>query len=250
MPIIDDLLSYVHTNCSDAPITDVRIGLHWTAVVSRQVGLACTLPDKTCCFTEDIKNGGSLHHMSAFSLADFLHSPRLLESSVGMAALNSVLPTASHHPVRQNARDLIVEEGRGKNVALVGHFAFTELVRESAARLWVLELNPTPGDLPAALAPEILPRADVIGVTASTIINHTFDELARLFPPQALVVMMGPTTPLCPVLFDYGIHILAGARVVDAEHILHLVSQSSPLHRPFGLERLTLASQEKFGKIA
>jgi len=241
MNIIDDLLADARSSAADAPVLDVRIGLHWTAVYSRRVGLAATQPDATCCFAEEIRNGGHLHEMTAFALAEYLYSSRPLEACVGMAALNSFLPVNKEDSVELNARDLMIERGRGKNVALVGHFAFTEDLRKVARQLWVLALNPTPGDLPAERAPELLPQADVIGITASTLINHTFAALASLFPPQALVVMMGPSTPLCPLLFDYGVDVLAGAVVTDADHLLHLVSQSSPLHRPGGLQRLTLA---------
>lgn len=246
MNLTDDLLQYARDNGSDTTLQDVRIGLHWTAVVSQRVGLAATLPDDTCCVADELRNGGHLHEMTAFALAEYLRSPRPLEASVGMAALNSFLPVNSTASVELNARDLMLARGREKNVALVGHFAFTEELRRAAGQLWVLELEPMPGDVPTEQAPELLPQADVIGVTATTLLNHTFDDLTRLFPPQALVVMLGPSTPLCPVLFDYGVDVLAGSIVTDANHLLHLVSQSSPLHRPTGLQRLTLVRDRTF----
>ncbi len=241
MSVIDDLLQYAHTCSRDAAVQDVRIGLHWTAVFSQRVGLAATVPDASCCFAEDLRGGGRLHEETGLALAGRLRSERPLEAGVGLAAINSLIPIPHQESVVLNARDLLIERGRGKKVALVGHFAFTEELRKAAGQVWALELNPTPGDVPAEQAPELLPQADVIGVTATTLINHTFDELARLFPPQALVVMLGPSTPLCPLLFDYGVDVLAGAVVTDPDHVLRLVSQSSPLHRPTGLQRLTLA---------
>ena len=53
--------------------------------------------------------------------------------------------------------------------------------------------------------------------------------------------MLGPTTPLSTLLFDYGVDVLAGARVTEPDVILHSVGQGSPLHRPRGLQRVTLA---------
>ncbi len=240
MTIIDDLLADARSSSPDCAVQDVLIGLHWTAVLSQYLGLAATQTEESCCFAEDIAEAGHLHQKTASELAEYLRSSRPLEASVGMAALNSFLRVDERNAVELNARDLIIEGGSGKNVALVGHFQFTEEIRRSAAQCWVLELDPTPGDLPASQAPQYLPQAEIIGITATTLLNGTFENLAHLFPPTALVVMLGPSTPLSRVLFDYGVDVLAGARVGDPQAILRSISQSSPLHRPKGLQRLTL----------
>jgi uncharacterized protein (DUF4213/DUF364 family) len=241
MTVIDDLLRSACESSPDCAVKDVLIGLHWTAVQSLYLGLAATQTENSCCFSEELTGAGHLHEKSAHELAEYLRSPRPTEASVGMAALNSFLCADQQAMVELNARDLLIERGRDKRVALVGHFQFTEEIRRSAAQLWVLELDQTPGDLPAADAFQYLPQADVIGITATTLLNGTFEDLARLFPPQALVVMLGPTTPLSPVLFDFGIDVLAGARVCEPDVILRYIGQSSPLHRPKGLQRLTMA---------
>jgi len=75
-------------------------------------------------------------------------------------------------------------------------------VREVAGRLWVLERRPVEGDLPAEMAAEVLPQADVAAITGTSLINHTFEGLMKLCRPDALVIVLGPTAPLSPVLFD------------------------------------------------
>lgn len=237
MPLLDDLLASIH---EDAPVHDVLIGLHWTAVSSQQMGLASTLNTSSCCVSDDLPYGGHLHEQSALELARRVQSERSLEVSIGMAALNSLIPIDPVALTDLNAKDLLLERGAGKNVAVIGHFPFTEALRQAAAQLWVLELEPQPGDWPAEAAPELLPQASVIGLTANTLMNGTFDALHSLFPPEALVVMMGPSTPMSPVLFDYGISILAGSYVTDRQAVLHQVGQASPLRHAAGLRRCTM----------
>jgi uncharacterized protein (DUF4213/DUF364 family) len=239
MPILDDLFASV---IDDTPVQDLLIGLHWTAVCSKQMGLASTLNSTSCCSADDLPNGGHLHEQPARELAALVFSSRPLEVSIGMAALNSLLPIT---PLAElNAKDLLLARGAGKNVAVIGHFPFTEALRDVAAQLWVLELDPQPGDWPAEAAPDLLPQASVIGLTANTLMNGTFDTLHKLFPPDALVIMMGPSTPMSPVLFDYGITVLAGSQVTDPLAVLRQVGQASPLRRANGLRRCTMMIRE------
>ena len=66
----------------------------------------------------------------------------------------------------------------------------------------MLELAPQAGDLPASAAAEVIPQADVVALTSMTLLNHTFDGLLALRRPDAQVMLLGPSTPLAPLLFD------------------------------------------------
>jgi uncharacterized protein (DUF4213/DUF364 family) len=248
MSVIEDLLSAVRSDTPDALAREVLVGLYWTAVCSRGMGLASTLFDATCCFARDVEEVGRLHERPAHELAAGLRSAHPLEVSIGMAALNSLIVADELPTVELNARELLIERGRGKNVALVGHFSFTEALSDAAAQLWVLEMQPGPGEYPAETAPQILPQAEVVGLTAMTLMNGTFEGLSKLFPPGALVVMLGPSTPLSPVLFDYGVDVLAGAQVADPATLLRYVGQGSALHGKVpGIRRLTMLKDQRMG---
>ena len=240
MTVIDDLLSGLPAETKHIPAGDVLVGLYWTAVVGQRLGLAATLTDSTCCWATDVANVGQLHQQTAYDLAAGLRSDHPLEVAIGMAALNALLPVSEQAGVELNARDVLLERGRDRTVVTVGHFPFTDALREVAAKLWVLELNPGEDDQPASAAPELLPQADVIGLTATTLLNGTFETLYKLFPSTALVVMLGPSTPLSSMLFDYGVTILGGALVDDPESVLRYVGQGTSLHRVPGLRRFTM----------
>lgn len=246
MSVITDLITSIHPSDMDRPVSDVLIGLHWTMVSAHQSGLAATLGDAPCCHARDIENGGHLHEMKLSDLVNFIYSTHPLEVSVGMAALNSLLRYDEKSIVECNAREILLEKSVNKNVAIVGHFPFVGQLREKARNFWVLELNPTPDEVDAREYVNILPQADVIGMTATTLMNGTFDGLARCFPPSALVVMMGPSTPMSPVMFDYGVDILAGSRVTDPSALARYIGQGTTLHTVDGLKRITITHKSRF----
>jgi uncharacterized protein (DUF4213/DUF364 family) len=104
----------------------------------------------------------------------------------------------------------------------------------------VLELRPRPGDLPAERAAEVLPQADVIALTGTSLVNHTFDGLIGLCRPEALVVMLGASTPLTPVLFELGVDAVAGTLVVDIPAALRGVAQGATFPQVGGKRLLTM----------
>ncbi len=243
MTILQELVEAVRTDEGDAAVSQVLVGLRWTAVHSRNLGLAATQADAACCRARDIEGVGKLEQRSALQLCDLLFSGHPLEVSIGMAALNSLIRVDEQAGVDWNARDLMLEKGRQKKMAVIGHFPFVDSLRQVAEKMWVLELDPAPDEFPAAMAEEILPQADIIGLTATTLMNGTFEGLCRLFPPQAWVVMMGPSTPMSPVLFDYGVDVLAGALVAQPERLLPYLRQGTTLHKVEGLRRFTLTKE-------
>ncbi len=227
MQLIADLLETL----PDGEVLDVRIGLHWTAVVVdvggvQRCGLASTLrAGGEHHDGPDVPQAGQLELLSGRGLAELAHREQPTLASVGIAALNALLPRSSHLWREDNAGEVIARYGQGKRVALIGHFPFIPRLRSQVGELKVLELVPGEGDLPAAAAPEVLPRADVVAITGMTLGNHTLEGLLALCDPQAQVIVLGPSTPLSPVLFDYGVDVISGAVVTAIEPVLRILSQ-------------------------
>jgi len=72
----------------------------------------------------------------------------------------------------------------------------------------------------------VIPQANVVAITAMALINHTLDGLLALCRPDALVMVLGPSAPLSPVLFEHGVAIISGARVVDEAAVMRTVGQA------------------------
>jgi uncharacterized protein (DUF4213/DUF364 family) len=224
-------------------VRSVLVGAHWTAVCSRGCGLASTVLDDRPHGEVKVGEVGRLTDQTARALADRALSECRLEASIGVAALNALIEVDENAVVEVNAGDLLLEKGRDRDVALVGHFPFIPALRQAARQLWVLELVPGGGEHPADQAPDLIPRADVVALTGTTLINHTLDGLLALCRPDALVMMLGASTPLSPVLFDHGISLLSGVRVADEAAVLRTVGQGATFRQIEGVRLVTMACQ-------
>lgn len=181
---------------------------------------------------------GSLEALEAKRLARYLLSEIPLEASIGMATLNAALDIPPQCFNERRILDLVLAEGRGQRVAVVGHFPFVRQLRKGAKELHVLELNPAQGDLPASRAGDILPTCQAVVLTATVLMNGTYGEMLPLCS-GAFTVMVGPSTPPSPVLFEYGVDVLAGSLVIDPEGTLRAVSQGATYRDLRGVRKWT-----------
>ena len=229
---------------ADAPVRQILVGAFWTAVVLStdppRCGLSSTLRPATHPDCPPVLHAGGLSERSGRELAELLRSNSPLEASIGMAAFNALLEVDEGICAEVNAREVILEQGAGRRVAVVGHFPFVERVRQVAAECWVLELHPRAGDLAAPWANQVLPQADVIAMTGTSLINHTFDDLIDLCRRDALVILLGGSTPLTPVLFDCRVDVVSGTRLVDVPAALQAVGQGATFPQIPGRRLLTM----------
>ncbi len=251
MKMYSELLSRL----PDGELIDIRIGLNWTAVVIevdgvRRCGLASTLSGGHHHGSQpDVPDAGRLEQLPGRAMAEWLLSDIPTRRSLGMAAVNALLPPPPGEWSDANAEEVIAGHGSGKKVVLVGHFPFVDRLRPQVGELAVLEQSPGPGDLPADAAPQVVPQAEVVAITGMTVINHSMQGLLDLCDPQAFVLVLGPSTPLDPVLFGYGIDMLSGAIVTKIDPVLKAVSQGAnfrQLHK-IGVQLVTIQKDRFIG---
>jgi len=234
--ILDDLIASIS---GEFPVRSVLVGVHWTVVCSRFCGMAATQA-LTAHGEGQVRDAGRLQQKSVRELAELAHSSQPLEAALGVAAINSMLEVDQTKTVEINASEVLTSRGQGKNVALIGRFHFIQQLRQSAKNLWVIEQHPAEDEYPAEAADKLLPQADVVAITGSAFVNHTLDGLLSLCKPHSTVMVLGPSTPLSTVLFDHGVTILSGTRVVDEEAVLRTVSQGASFRQVEGVKLLTL----------
>jgi len=238
MKILDDLMGSLDFS---ATVKDIRQGVFHTGVMTRYCGLAATLPrDALRQKPPQVKEPGLLLEKSPRELAALAYSGSILEAAMGMATINSLLEVDENTCLELNAAEVIVEKGAGRNVAIVGHFPFIPRIRDHAKKLWVIEKNPKDDDFPEEEADTLIPSADVVAITGTALTNHTIEHLLDLCDKNAYVLMLGDTTPLSPVLFDYGLDAISGTRVVNPQQALSCVSQGANFRQIRGVRRLTM----------
>ncbi len=238
MKILDDLLSVLDF---DAQVRDIRQGIFHTGVLTRNCGLAATLPRDSLRQGAPMgKEPGFLLDHTPLELAHMAYSHRLLEAAIGMATINSLLEIDMDSCIELNAAELILERGAGKRICIVGHFPFIPRVRDHSKELWVIEKNPREGDLGESEAEIFIPQSDVVAITGTALTNHTLEHLLSLCRPNAYVILLGDTVPLSPVLFDYGVDALSGTKVVYPDLALRCVSQGANFRQIKGIEKLTM----------
>lgn len=219
-------------------ILSIQVGMSRTAVLAETgEGLRCGLAASLANLESDtyhnprVTRAGHLLEMSTNEIINLIDSPSQIEASIALAAINAFLPSTKIPITSVNATDFIRDHAEGKNIVLIGHFPFIEEMKPFVKKLWVLELNPHGDDLPADAAPQIIPQADFIAVTATTLVNQTFEELITFRPKDATVIMLGPTTPLSPVLFTHGVDILSGSEVLDPKAVMLGIAQGASMHQ-------------------
>ena len=171
----------------------------------------------------------NLMGLSLREVATCVKSWNFIEASIGAAAINA------YYNNPQVARDNDVEFSdakrvedrkfdpfimsqnavKGKKVAVVGHFPYLENLLAPICDLSIIEWDPVDGDYPLPACEYLIPECDYVYLNCTTIVDKTLPRLLELSRNAKLITMVGPGTPLAPVLFNYGIGDLSGFIIKD-----------------------------------
>lgn len=238
MKVIHEILE--NLPAEPIPVRKLVIGVHWILVASKYCGLGSTLVGAGPHGHGNIRDVGELHRKSAQDLARWILSDNLLEASIGMAALNSLLEIDEANVREINAAEVIAERTRDKNLAVVGHFPFVDRMKTIAQNCWVIEKRPYGDDFPEDASDIYIPQADVVAITGTAFINHSMEHLLAICRKDATVMILGPSTPLSATLFNYGVTYLSGSRVMDEDAALLTIQQGAAFPQVRGVRLLTM----------
>ena len=177
---------------------------------------------------------GTLSGRDVKQVAAWLKSWNPHEATVAMAAVNSVI--SANTSMLENATQIIPNERgnlavfdyffprlQNKKVVVIGRYPGLEQYAEFL-NLTILERSPSGNDLPDQACEYLLPEADWVFITGSSLTNKTFPRLAEL-SKNAVTVLMGPTVPWVEEFVEYGIDFLAGVRIVDPDQLARTIAE-------------------------
>lgn len=199
-------------------VDKVLVGLNWTLV---RAGDLCGIARSPARGTEGartIRPPEGFAGKPLSELATRLCSDDPLSRSVGLAAINAYWnrpdPLDIVKPYIRPRGGLGGIEPPGDGVVIIGGFRGAQK-RLPKAR--IVEREPKPGDIPAEEAPQAYRQAKTLAITAQALMNASLEPIlqeSRSVPHRMLV---GPSSPACPILFDHGIEETSGAVITDPD---------------------------------
>jgi uncharacterized protein (DUF4213/DUF364 family) len=234
------------------------LGLFFTGVkLSDGSGGICAtltkdMPDAVCCpsSSAQISPPGKLRGRKAAELLGDLAARSPLKRILAIAVLSALCAAArklappAGYAIRRGVDALdAIEVPPDAHVVIVG--AFVPVIKAMKARgqsFRILEKDPATlkaDELrfyaPAEAAPVEVPKADVLFVTGTTLINDTLEGILAAARPGARVVVVGPTASLAPeALFRRGVSIVGGVDVTDPDLLLDLLAEGGSGYHFFG----------------
>ena len=245
------------------------IGLFFTGVkLNTGAAGACatplrSIPEAVCCPSSAMAMPfpGKLRGRPVRDLLRETEAGSGIRRAVGVATMNALADMCwERHAPRDVELRIDVDAydaagiQPGENVVVVGAFVpFLKSLKRARQQFTVLEMDPAtlkPDELPyfrpADQADAVLPSADVVLITGTTLVNDTLEHLLALCRPAARVVVVGPTVGLLPDAFlRRGVDVLGGIRVTAPDAFLDVLAEGGSGYHFFGrsAEKVVLMRQ-------
>lgn len=239
-------------------IERVVVGLFFTGVkLDTGSAGACATPIKTipgavCCPSSVMAMPfpGKLRGRCAADLMSEALSDHGIRRAVGIAAVNAL----ADHCWRRRPDPAVelrpgvdafeaTEISPGDRVVVIGAFVpFLKELKRRGQPFLVLEQDPAtlkadelPFFRPAEEAAAVLPEADVVLITGSSLVNNTLEELLALARPAARVTIVGPTVGmLTEAFFARGADVLGCVRITEPDAFLDMLAEGGSGYHFFG----------------
>jgi uncharacterized protein len=225
------------------------IGLFFTGVkLTTGHGGACatpikTIPEAVCCPSSAMAMPfpGKMKGKPARDAMKEAFSDHGIRRGVGIATVNALAELCWErrpHPGAELLRGLDAFDANSfrpnDQTVVVGAFVpFLKELKRRGQPFLVLEKDPDtlkasemPFYRPAEMAREVVPQADVLLMTGTTLLNDTLEDLLSWAKADARITVVGPTVGLLPDAFlARGADILGGVKITRPDEFLDLLAE-------------------------
>lgn len=248
---------------AEIAVSRAVFGLFFSGVklCTGQGGLCYTpvkeLPEAVCCPSQvrAMPLSGQLTGRPAAAYVEDVFGTNVLKKTLGIATLNALSALCLEDPACRTALDDpyctlhgadafdALDIPRGSKVVVIGALVpmLKRLLRDGHD-FTVLELDPRTLKgaemehfLPVTETDAVVPAADVLVITGTTLLNDTLDHILSLKRPGAQALVTGPTASMLPdAFFDRGATMLGGIHVTDPDDALDIIGEAGSGYHLFG----------------
>ncbi len=215
---------------SELAVDKVLIGLNWTLVKAGDFCGVARSPNRGTEGARSIRPPEGFVGKTLRELAHYFCSTDSLKRSLGLAAINAWWnreePIEEVLPYCRSEGGFSAIKSPGEGLVIIGGFRGAQK-RLSSSK--VIEREPKPGDIAVEEAPQAYQSARQLAITAQTLMNGSLEPILRASHCVPERLLVGPSAPLCPVLFDFGITEISGAVVIDAEAAEQFICESGTM---------------------
>lgn len=252
---IDFVKNSLKENINNITVERAVIGIFFSGVIlsTGHAGISATpikeIPEAVCCpsSARSMPNAGHLTERSVLKYLNDATSKIPMKKAMGIAVLSAL---------SSYCREMELTEGYEMEVGvdalervdlrddtypvLIGAIGpFLRVLKKRKKPFSIIELDTRtlkadelPFYVPPGKTGEIVPKADVLVITGTTLLNGTLEEILKLARHDTQVVVVGPTASILPhAFFKRGVDILGGDIITHPQKMLEtLVEGGSGYH--------------------
>ncbi|MEL7609358.1 MAG: DUF364 domain-containing protein [Bacillota bacterium] len=257
---ISDIRRRLGARLEEITVERTVFGLFFTGVklCTGHGGLSFTpvkeMPEAVCCpsSAKAMPLSGKLSGRTAAECLNDAFSTSVLKKAMGIAAINALSALIMEEDASLSQKIItkynvdafdLISPLPGQKTVVVGALVpiLKRLIREGHD-FTVLEMDSRTlkGEelkryRPADEAEAVVPFADILVITGTTLLNDTLDGLLRMRKPGAQVLVTGPTASMLPdAFFDNGVTMLGGIQITNSDDALAIISEAGSGYHLFG----------------
>lgn len=255
---VNEVKTFLDETINDIKVERAVVGIFFSGVSlnTGHAGICATpikeIPEAVCCPTSarSMPNSGHLTERPVSKYLNDVLSSIPMRKAMGIAVLSALssycrdkgLTDDYDIKVGVNAIDCIDLKYDTYPVVIGAIAPFLRVLMSRRKLFSVIELDPRtlkpdemPFYVPPGKTPEIVPKADILVITGTTLINGTLESILELARPETQVVVLGPTSSILPhAFFKRGVDILGGDFITNPHEMLDTLAEGGSGYHLYG----------------